>query len=219
MAYLFIGLIVGLVLLVIGAGYLLHTSQAPKFDPEMAEKFEALKAEMNTPSKKGGKAGAGKTARLVNAAPEAVAGPSRIDTRSELLGRDELKSRCLALLDAAAMEHPAGHGKLFARYVLRTQDGDRIEMMFEKGEKSRANLWLACDHAVQLVTMGVEFRDYPGSALYQPTEPGGKPAYGRHSALKSMRDLANADLVRFTIDRVDQMEMILATLTTAEQVA
>ncbi|MDZ7909061.1 MAG: hypothetical protein U5N10_13100 [Gemmobacter sp.] len=219
MAYLFIGLILGLVLLVVGVGYLLHTSKAPKFDPEMAEKFEALKAEKNTPRKKGGKAGAGKTVRLVNAAPAAAAGPSRIDAKLELLGRDELKSRCLALLDAAAMEHPAGHGKLFARYVLRTQDDDRIEMMFEKGEKSRANLWLTCDHAVPLVAMGVEFRDYPASALYQPTEPGGKPVYGRHSALKSMRDLANADLVRFTIDRVDQMEMILTRLKTADQVA
>ena len=218
MAYLFIGLIVGLVLLAVGVGYLLHTSKAPKFDPEMAEKFEALKEAKNTPRKKGGKAGEGNAAKMTNAGSRAAVGSSRIDTRSELLGRDELKTRCLALLDAAAIEHPAGHGKLFARYVLRTQDGDRIEMMFEKGEKSRANLWLACDHAVQLVTMGVEFRDYPASALYQPTEPGGKPVYGRHSALKSMRDLANADLVRFTIDRVDQMEVILTKLKAAEQV-
>lgn len=60
--------------------------------------------------------------------------------------------------------------------------------------------------------MDIKFRVYSAADLYKPTESDGKPAYGRHTALKAMRDLANADLVRFTIDRVEQMQVILAKL-------
>lgn len=84
--------------------------------------------------------------------------------------------------------------------------------MFEKGEKSKANLWVSRDHAQSLLDTGIEFRDYPASSLYQEAEPGKARAYGRHAALKPMRGLARADLVRFTIERVEQMELILASL-------
>lgn len=138
---------------------------------------------------------------------------TRSDIRTEAQGRAELKAACLALLDTVAMEHPAGHGKLAARYILRSQNDDRIELMFERDAKSRANLWLARDRAGDLLNTGIEFRAYPASDLYQATEPGGKTSYGRHAALRSMRDLANADLVRFTIERAEQMEALLANLT------
>ena len=119
---------------------------------------------------------------------------------------------CLALLDAAATEHPAGHTKLVSRYVLRATEGDRINLMFEKSGKSRVKLWLAREHAGDLIKLGLAFDDYPASALYQPTENGDVPSYGRHQALKSMRDLANAGLIRITIDRSDQLQVILTKL-------
>ena len=137
---------------------------------------------------------------------------TRASIRDEKGRREELKARCLALLDAAAIEHPAGHSKLAARYVFRNLDDDRIELMFEKAGNSRANLWLALDRIGDLSTLDVETRIYRASELYRPSEPGGKVVYGRHAALKPMRDLANVDLVRFTIDRAEQLEVILARL-------
>lgn len=134
--------------------------------------------------------------------------------------RAELKAICLALLDEAALDHPAGHqGKLAARYILRAGDGERIGMMFEKHEATKAHLWLEQRHARHLMDAGIDHRVYPAAALYQEGASGEKQAYGRHAALKAMRDLANADLVRFTIDRVGQMEMILTKLAAAQQVA
>ncbi len=57
--------------------------------------------------------------------------------------RDDLKRACLAALDAVALEHPAGHqGKLAARYVLHTRRSEAIELMFEKGPKTPAHLWM-----------------------------------------------------------------------------
>lgn len=137
---------------------------------------------------------------------------TRATIRDEMGRREELKGRCLAVLDSAAVEHPAGHSKLAARYVFRNLDDDRIELMFEKAGNSRANLWLAFDRIGDLSTLDVEARVYRASELYQSSEPGGKVVYGRHAALKPMRDLANVDLVRFTIDRVEQLEMILSRL-------
>lgn len=135
---------------------------------------------------------------------------TRASRQAEIRARDNLKTACLALLDAAAIEHPAGHTGSVARYVLRSNDGGRIELMFEKGAKSRARLWLTREQAGDLLSAGIEFRLYPAADLYKPTEAGGEPSYGRHAALKMMRDLANADLVRFTVYRVEQVQRILA---------
>ena len=127
--------------------------------------------------------------------------------------RSELKVACLSLLEQVATVHPAGHqGKLAARYVLRPQSDERIGLMFEKSEKTKALLWLARSHARNLLEADVEFRVSLASSLYQETEPGGPRPYGRHAALKSMRDLANIDLVRLTIDRVDQMQFVIGVL-------
>lgn len=123
-----------------------------------------------------------------------------------------MQAACLALIEAAATEHPVGHTKLVRRYVLRSTEGDRINLMFEKSGKSRVKLWLAREHAGDLRKLGLAFDDYPASALYQPTEDGDVPSNGRHPALKSMRDLANADLIRMTIDRSNQMQVTLTKL-------
>jgi hypothetical protein len=58
-----------------------------------------------------------------------------------IMTRNTLKAACLSLLDTAAAEHPAGHqGKLAARYVLRSRSDERIGLMFEKSEKTKALL-------------------------------------------------------------------------------
>lgn len=129
--------------------------------------------------------------------------------------RRALKDQCLAILGSVAIEHPSGHSKLAARYVLRSEDGNRIELMFEKGPQCPANLWVARSKAEELLNLGIEYHAYEASALYKADDEKLKRHYGRHSALKVMRDLANADLCRFTIERPDQLKEILARLTAA----
>lgn len=130
-----------------------------------------------------------------------------------ILDRADMKAACLTMLETAAIEHPAGHqGKLAARYIIRTTSGERIGLMFEKGERTKPYVWIERRFARDLLDLDIEFRLSLASSLYQEAEPGGKRTYGRHAALKSMRDLANADLIRFTIERVSQMETILQKL-------
>lgn len=129
--------------------------------------------------------------------------------------RAELKLACLALLDEVAVQHPAGHqGKLAARYVLQSASGKRIGLMFEKSVTTPANLWLEQRFATDLMEAELQPRVYLASDLYSETEPGQKPLYGRHTGLKPMRELANADLVRVTFDRIAQLEMIITRLRT-----
>lgn len=127
--------------------------------------------------------------------------------------REELKRDCLALLDRAAIEHPVGHqGKLAARYVLRTAQENRIELMFEKGPSSPANLWVAKEFAAGLMDLHIAYRMLPGSPIGASLDDGTKRAYERHAALKPMRQLATADLVCFRIETEDQLRQILACL-------
>lgn len=129
---------------------------------------------------------------------------------AEKMSRNELRAMCIAVLESNAIEHPAGHqGTLAARYVLRCASGERIGLMFEKGTKAQPHLWVERRFADKLPDAGIAWKEYPALALYQPNATGGKISYGRHAALKSMRDLANADLVRFTPDSVGQMQMIV----------
>lgn len=137
---------------------------------------------------------------------------SRTIIQAEKLEREKLKDSCLAILDIEGIEHPAGHSKLVARYILRSENDNRIELMFERDEKSRANLWLSKAHAQGLLGSGIEQRSYPASDLYQRQEGGNKEVYGRHAGLKVMRDLAHTDLERFTLTSSDQMMKIIRHL-------
>lgn len=130
------------------------------------------------------------------------------------MNRVALKLKCLELLDEVAFEHPAGHqGKLAARYLLRCSNGDRAELMFEKGEKTPASLWVAHKRVVGLISKpGLHFHSSPTSILFASESPSGRPTYGRHSALKSMRELGNGDLICFKITRTEELEYILEHL-------
>lgn len=125
--------------------------------------------------------------------------------------RDDLKRFCLAALDQVAVEHPAKHqGQYAARFVLRSHSGDRVEIMFEKGPRSPANLWIDRRHAEQLLSSGIEFREYPAAGTTLIVD--GKRRYGRHSALAAMRGLCDADLVRFRLDTPEHMRLVISTL-------
>lgn len=124
---------------------------------------------------------------------------------------EELKRRCLACLEGRAMEHPSGHqGKLASRYVLRCGDGDVAELMFEKGPKTAANLWVAHRRVAELIgEAGLTFRHAPAAALLTMKGKNGTPIYGRHSALKPMRELRHADLICFRISTLGELDRIL----------
>lgn len=127
------------------------------------------------------------------------------------LSRSELKTHCLEALDRVAVEHPAGHQDVYAaRYLLRSHSGEKIELMFEKGPKSAANLWIDARFAAPLFESDILWRAYPAGAVEVGTEC--KRRYGRHSALKAMRGLRTKDLVRFTIERATQVDQIIAAL-------
>jgi len=128
--------------------------------------------------------------------------------------RETLKRACLAALDKVAIEHGVGHqGKLAARYVLRGQDGTAIELMFEKGPNRPANLWMTQRAGQALVDQGIRTRYSAAAATNATLDANGKPRYGRHSALKPMRQLAHADLLCFTIEREMELLRILDHLT------
>jgi hypothetical protein len=127
--------------------------------------------------------------------------------------RRALKGDCLALLDSVAVEHPTGHqSKLAARYVIVSQSGERIGVMFEKHESVPAQLWIAHRYAKDLSDGATCVREYKAEELYRSSEADAEPTYRRHAALKSMRDLANVDLLRFTVEYRAELERIVSHL-------
>ena len=127
-----------------------------------------------------------------------------------LFSRANLKAACVALLNERATEHPARHqSKYVARYILASASGARIAMMFEKGDRTPAHLWMELRFARALSTAEAAVRVYPASALYLGDQQGREPAYGRHAGLKPMRELAQADLARLTVESVAQLAMVL----------
>lgn len=135
---------------------------------------------------------------------------SMTDARAD---RKALKNSCLELLDSVAVEHPAGHQfKLAARYVIISRAGERIGLMFEKHESVPAQIWLARHFGKGLLGCEIPVREYNAEQLYAISDAEIEPAYGRHAALKSMRDLANVDLLRFTVESRAQLERIVSHL-------
>lgn len=131
----------------------------------------------------------------------------------KIFDREALKRACLAALDEVAVEHGAGHqGKLAARYVLQDRRGAAIELMFEKGPKTPAHLWMPLEAGEPLIDEGIPYRLSPAAETYAAKDANDRPLYGRHSALKPMRQLANSDLIRFTIDRPGQIDRLLQRL-------
>jgi hypothetical protein len=112
------------------------------------------------------------------------------------IDRTLLKSAIVAMLDVLATEHPLGHQEAYARrYVLTAHTGRRIELMFEQGPKTPANIWGEAAVAGSLTASGIKHRLSPASALYTKRGKSGDPQYGRHSALEMMPALGRADLI------------------------
>lgn len=116
-------------------------------------------------------------------------------------------------LDREAKEHSAKHQAVYAnRYVLRSQHDARVELMFEKGEASPANLWVKADFVSSLLDGRIRFTLSPAAKLGQQIGRTGERAYGRHSALEPMMQLGRADLICFDLRSMAELERILSVL-------
>jgi hypothetical protein len=132
------------------------------------------------------------------------------------MDRTKLRAACTERLDSLATPHRIGHATNLAnRYVLRSAKGTSVEIMFEKGGTGNANLWVRSDFAPGISTDRIEQRVYPGRAVNSLTNAKGKTVYGRHSGLRPMEQLATADLTRFTLSSVADLDQIIAVLRTA----
>lgn len=124
-----------------------------------------------------------------------------------------LKRAIIMRLDREAKEHSKGHQKSYAnRYAMRSSDGALVELMFEKGEKSPANLWVKQDFVRDLLDGRIPFTPSPASKLYQTFGKTGEKQYGRHSALEDMMQLGKADLVCFALRNMGDLDRILTAL-------
>lgn len=96
--------------------------------------------------------------------------------------------------------------------MVHGSSGARISLMFEKHHSTPAYLWMEHSFAQPLLHLGIPWLEYSATELYPPGEPGTKPRYGRHAALKTMRDLANSHLVRFEIRTIGELDQLLQGL-------
>lgn len=129
-----------------------------------------------------------------------------------------LKRAVVMRLDREAKKHSRGHQASYAnRYSMRSADGMLVELMFEKGEKSPANLWVRQDFVQELLDSHIPFTPSPASKLYQLVSKTGEKQYGRHSALEDMMQLGKADLVCFDLRDMADLDLILVVLSRAKK--
>lgn len=87
-------------------------------------------------------------------------------------------------------------------------------MMFQKDELSPANLWVCEAYVEGLRDTNIKQRRSPAALVNQVNAETGKVTYGRHTGLKTMEQLSEADLVCFTISSIDELRSILSTIKT-----
>ncbi len=132
------------------------------------------------------------------------------------MDRTKLKAAIVERLDASAAPHKIGHEQTNAnRYVLRSAKGTSVEIMFEKGGTGNANLWVQTDLVSSIQPGRIEQRKYMAKSLNSKQNAKGKTVYGRHSGLRPMEQLGNADLTRFTLASVAELDQIIAVLRAA----
>lgn len=95
---------------------------------------------------------------------------------------------------------------------MRSSDGALVELVFEKGDESPANLWIKQDFVLDLLDGHIPFTLSPASKLYQTVGKTGEKQYGRHSAIEEMMQLGKADLVCFALRKMADLDEILAKL-------
>ena len=129
-----------------------------------------------------------------------------------------LKTAITMGLDAVAKEHRLKHQDSYAnRYSMRSANDAPVEIMFEKGGNTLPHLWVLAEHFAPLAGSGLDAKPYPKEDLDTVPAKGGGMQYGRHSALKDMRLLGKADLVRVTLRSKAELDQILSVLSQVQR--
>lgn len=125
----------------------------------------------------------------------------------------QLKTAILALLDTKGREHPEGHQPSKAgRYVLTAPGGVPVEVMFEKNEGTGVNIW--CPVMVASLVPDLVPEISPKAGLWVKRNKKGELLYGRHSGLRVMQQLAEADLAKFQPKTLDEAKRVVDAILT-----
>ena len=134
------------------------------------------------------------------------------------LTRPQLKRAIVNRLDTVAEAHPLGHQDAYAnRYKMRSANDAPVELMFEKDPETEPHLWVLASQAAAIPEGAIRRAFYPKEELYKVPAKNGGMQYGRHSALEKMTLLGRADLVRFTLRSVADLDLILSFLAQVQR--
>jgi len=128
----------------------------------------------------------------------------------------KLKQAIINRLDAVAAPHDLGHQGAYAnRYTMRSEQSAPVELMFEKAETTKPHLWVLADQVSSIPEGGIPSVHYSKDDLYKVPAKNGGLQYGRHSALEKMTWLGKADLIRFTLRSIADLDHVLSVLMEA----
>lgn len=134
------------------------------------------------------------------------------------LSRPHLKRAIINRLDSIAEPHRLGHQDTYAnRYSLRSDHDAPVELMFEKDPATEPHLWSLADQVASIPGGTIPAEFYSKDDLYKVPAKNGGMQYGRHSALEKMTWLGKADLMRFTLRSVADLDHILSVLMQAKR--
>jgi len=129
------------------------------------------------------------------------------------ISRANLKRAIVTRLDNIAEEHRLGHQVAYAnRYKLRSHFDAPVELMFEKDPETEPHLWALAAQVTSIPEGALVAKSYPKADLYKVPAKGGGMQYGRHSGLEDMPMLGRADLVRFTLRSMADLDVVLSAV-------
>lgn len=127
------------------------------------------------------------------------------------MNREELKKAALELFDKIADEHPKGHQKVKMNYyIVRNSE---LCFAFEKNLASPANIW--CKLGVENEVKGIAWVPSCAKNLCQKKNKKGKEVYGRHSGLKKVDELRDADLIKYIPKTLGEVQKVVEGLIKA----
>lgn len=127
------------------------------------------------------------------------------------MNREELKKSALELFDKIADEHPKGHQKVKMNYyIVRNSE---LCFAFEKNLNSPANIW--CKLGVKDDVEGIKGVESLAKNLWKKVNKKGEKRYGRHSGLKKVDELRDADLIKYIPKTLGEVQKVVEGLIKA----
>ena len=134
------------------------------------------------------------------------------------LSRLNLKRFVMNRLDDVAQEHRLLHQEAYAnRYSMRSGHDAPVEIMFEKDPEMEPYLWVLASQVASIPEGTIPSEFYSKDDLYKVPAKNGGMQYGRHSALEKMTWLGKADLVRFNLRSLADLDLVLSAVMQARR--